>query len=135
MREERSRRERAELDLLKLSDLKSNMKNLEDELSTWKSVIKELPGVSSVDDILSEFAALQKYVSFSHTLLVFLLFGYYLKTDILILCAVLIHIRFEYCSKVLHKDLVKYRLMFATYTTFAIGNNFFRALCLRAHKY
>lgn len=63
LHEEKSRKERAELELLKLSNLKSNMKNLEDEVSTWKSVIKELPGVSSVDDIPSEFAALQKYVS------------------------------------------------------------------------
>ncbi|KAL1564877.1 coiled-coil domain-containing protein mad1, variant 2 [Salvia divinorum] len=62
LHEEKSRKERAELELLKLSDLKSNMKNMEDELSTWKSVIKELPGVSSVDDIPSEFAALQKKV-------------------------------------------------------------------------
>ncbi|XP_042066839.1 mitotic spindle checkpoint protein MAD1-like [Salvia splendens] len=62
LHEEKSRKERAELELLKLSDLKSNMKNLEDEVSTWKSVIKELPGVSSVDDIPSEFAALQKKV-------------------------------------------------------------------------
>lgn len=62
LHEEKSRRERAELDLLKLSDLEKNMKNLEDELSTWKSVIKELPGVSSADDIPSEFAALQKKV-------------------------------------------------------------------------
>ncbi|KAH6825923.1 mitotic checkpoint family protein [Perilla frutescens var. hirtella] len=62
LHEEKNRRERAELDLLKLSDLQSNVKNLEDELSTWKSLIKELPGVSSADDIPSEFAALQKKV-------------------------------------------------------------------------
>lgn len=61
--EEKSRRERAELDLLKLSDLQLNVKKLEDELSTWKSVIKELPGVSAADDIPPKFAALQKYVS------------------------------------------------------------------------
>ncbi|XP_057785397.1 mitotic spindle checkpoint protein MAD1 isoform X2 [Salvia miltiorrhiza] len=62
LHEEKSRKERAELELLKLSDLSSNMKNLEDELSVWKSVIKELPGVSSADDIPSEFSALQKKV-------------------------------------------------------------------------
>ncbi|PIN23581.1 Mitotic checkpoint protein MAD1 [Handroanthus impetiginosus] len=60
--EEKSRRERAELDLLKLSDLQLTLKKFEDELSTWKSLIKEIPGVSSADDILPKFAALQKEV-------------------------------------------------------------------------
>ncbi|KAI3445547.1 hypothetical protein Pfo_002212 [Paulownia fortunei] len=60
--EEKRRRERAELDLLKLSDLQLNVKKLEDELSTWKSVVKEIPGVSSADDIPPKFAALQKEV-------------------------------------------------------------------------
>ncbi|XP_073123988.1 mitotic spindle checkpoint protein MAD1 isoform X2 [Henckelia pumila] len=62
LREEKSRRERTEIDLLKLADLQSSMKRLEDELSTWKSVIKEIPGVSSADDIPLKFAALQKEV-------------------------------------------------------------------------
>ncbi|KAL2254268.1 UNVERIFIED_CONTAM: Mitotic spindle checkpoint protein MAD1 [Sesamum indicum] len=60
--EEKSRRERTELDLLKLSDLQVNVKRLEGELSTWKSVVREIPGVSSADDILPKFAALQKEV-------------------------------------------------------------------------
>ncbi|KAK4402029.1 Mitotic spindle checkpoint protein MAD1 [Sesamum angolense] len=60
--EEKSRRERTELDLLKLSDLQLNVKRLEDELCTWKSVVREIPGVSSADDILPKFAALQKEV-------------------------------------------------------------------------
>ncbi|KAK6159685.1 hypothetical protein DH2020_003066 [Rehmannia glutinosa] len=60
--EEKNRRERAELDLLKLSDLQLNVKRLEDELSTWKSVVKEIPAVSSADDIIPKFAALQKEV-------------------------------------------------------------------------
>lgn len=62
LHEEKSRRERTEMDLLKLADLHSSMKKLEDELSAWKSVIKEIPGVSSADDIPLKFAALQKEV-------------------------------------------------------------------------
>ncbi|XP_073028375.1 mitotic spindle checkpoint protein MAD1 isoform X1 [Primulina eburnea] len=62
LHEEKNRRERTEMDLLKLADLQSSMKKLEDELSTWKSVIKEIPGVSSADDIPLKFAALQKEV-------------------------------------------------------------------------
>ncbi|KAL8487258.1 hypothetical protein ACS0TY_023798 [Phlomoides rotata] len=63
--EEKSCRERAEVDLLKLSDIQLNMQKLEDELSTWKSVIKELPGVSSADDIPQKFSDLQKEVAYS----------------------------------------------------------------------
>lgn len=71
--EEKRRREKADLDLLKLSDLQLKVNKLDDELSTWKSVVKEIPGVSSADDIPSKFAALQKYVSQSHIPLVFIL--------------------------------------------------------------
>ncbi|KAL3620766.1 coiled-coil domain-containing protein mad1 [Castilleja foliolosa] len=60
--EEKRRRERLELDLLKLSDLQLNMKKMEDELSTWKSVVKEIPDVSSADDIPMKLEALQKEV-------------------------------------------------------------------------
>lgn len=63
LHEEKSCRERAELDLLKLSDIQLNMQKLEDELSTWKTVIKELPGVSSADDIPKKISDLQKYAS------------------------------------------------------------------------
>ncbi|KAL2477600.1 Mitotic spindle checkpoint protein MAD1 [Forsythia ovata] len=58
--EEKRRRERAESDLLKLSDTQLSVKKLEDELSTWKSTIKDIPGVSHADDIPLKFAALQK---------------------------------------------------------------------------
>ncbi|KZV48188.1 hypothetical protein F511_20321 [Dorcoceras hygrometricum] len=62
LHEEKSRRERTEIDLLKLADIQSRMKMLDDELTTWKSVIKEIPGVSSADDIPLKFAALQKEI-------------------------------------------------------------------------
>ncbi|XP_051114272.1 mitotic spindle checkpoint protein MAD1 [Andrographis paniculata] len=62
LHEEKSCRERAELDLLKLYDLQSHMKRLENELSTWKSLTKEIPGVATADDVPSKFAALQKDV-------------------------------------------------------------------------
>ncbi|CAI9770162.1 unnamed protein product [Fraxinus pennsylvanica] len=58
--EEKGRRERAESDLHKLSDIQLTVKNLEDDLSTWKSMIKDIPGVSRADDIPLKFAALQK---------------------------------------------------------------------------
>lgn len=61
--EERGRRERSESELLKLSEIQLSAKNLEDELSSWRSMMKDIPGVSCADDIPSKFAALQKYVS------------------------------------------------------------------------
>ncbi|XP_034891283.1 mitotic spindle checkpoint protein MAD1 isoform X3 [Populus alba] len=60
--EEKGRRERAESELSKLLEIELNMKKLEDELSSWKSVIKDIPGVSCYDDIPAKFAALQKEV-------------------------------------------------------------------------
>ncbi|KAL9353701.1 hypothetical protein Peur_051671 [Populus x canadensis] len=60
--EEKGWRERAESELSKLLEFELNMKKLEDELSSWKSVIKDIPGVSCYDDIPAKFAALQKEV-------------------------------------------------------------------------
>jgi mitotic spindle assembly checkpoint protein MAD1 len=60
--EERSRRERSESELLKLSDIQLNSKKLEDELSHWKSILKDFPDLSGPDDIISKFAAVQKEV-------------------------------------------------------------------------
>ncbi|CAI9765284.1 unnamed protein product [Fraxinus pennsylvanica] len=60
--EEKGRRERAESDLHKLSDIQLRLKELEDELSTWKSMIKDIPGVSRADDLPLKFGALQKEV-------------------------------------------------------------------------
>ncbi|KAJ6937876.1 mitotic spindle checkpoint protein MAD1 isoform X1 [Populus alba x Populus x berolinensis] len=60
--EEKGRRERAQSELSKLLEFELNMKKLEDELSSWKSVIKDIPGVSCYDDIPAKFAALQKEV-------------------------------------------------------------------------
>ena len=58
--EERGRRERAEADLSKLQEFQMSMKKLEDELSSWKLMIEEIPGVSCSEDIPIKFAALQK---------------------------------------------------------------------------
>jgi mitotic spindle assembly checkpoint protein MAD1 len=58
--EERGRRERAEADLSQLQEFQMSMKKLEDELSSWKLMIEEIPGVSCPEDIPVKFAALQK---------------------------------------------------------------------------
>lgn len=58
--EERGRKERAEADLSKLQEFQMSMKKLEDELSSWKLMIEEIPGVSCYEDIPVKFAALQK---------------------------------------------------------------------------
>nr|GMD04929.1 protein NRT1/ PTR FAMILY 4.3-like [Ipomoea batatas] len=60
--EEKGRRDRAEAELLKLADIQLTVKKLEDELSTWKSMVLEIPGVSCADDIPRKFASLQKEV-------------------------------------------------------------------------
>lgn len=58
--EEKGRRERAEAELPKLQEFEMSMKKLEDELSSWKLMISEIPGVSCSEDIPVKFAALQK---------------------------------------------------------------------------
>ncbi|OIT29589.1 mitotic spindle checkpoint protein mad1 [Nicotiana attenuata] len=65
--EEKGRRDRAESELLKLADLQGDMKKLEDELTTWKSMVKDIPGVSCADDVPPKFAALQREVLDSMT--------------------------------------------------------------------
>lgn len=60
--EEKGRRDRAESELVKLADLEVTVKKLEDELSTWKSVVLDIPGISCADDIPRKFASLQKEV-------------------------------------------------------------------------
>ncbi|XP_077231799.1 mitotic checkpoint family protein isoform X2 [Tasmannia lanceolata] len=60
--EEKSRRERAEEDFFKLQAELLNVKKLEDELTSWKSIFKEIPGVSCCDDVPRKFAGLQKEV-------------------------------------------------------------------------
>ncbi|KAI3774441.1 hypothetical protein L1987_48997 [Smallanthus sonchifolius] len=60
--EEKGSRERAESEVLKLSEAQINGKKLENELSSWKSVMKEIPGVTSAVDIPLKFEALQKEV-------------------------------------------------------------------------
>lgn len=58
--EEKGRRERAESEISKLSEEQVNGKKLEDELSSWESMMKEIPGVTCAADIPLKFAALQK---------------------------------------------------------------------------
>lgn len=41
--EEKGRRERAEVELLKLSDIQLSMTKLEDELSSWKLLVRDIP--------------------------------------------------------------------------------------------
>ncbi|KAL8234513.1 hypothetical protein R6Q59_020613 [Mikania micrantha] len=60
--EEKGRRERAESEVMKLSEAQLNGKKLEDELSSWNSMMKEIPGVTSAADIPLKFEALQKEV-------------------------------------------------------------------------
>lgn len=60
LHEEKRRRERAELDLLKLPEIQLRNEKLQDELSAWKSLMKDIPGASCADDVPMKFAALQK---------------------------------------------------------------------------
>lgn len=60
--EEKSRRERVEQELAKLREVQQSMYQLEDELSSWKLLIRDIPGVSCSEDIPVKFAALQKEV-------------------------------------------------------------------------
>ncbi|XP_057494404.1 mitotic spindle checkpoint protein MAD1 isoform X2 [Actinidia eriantha] len=60
--EEKRRRERAESDLLKLSEIELSMRKVEDELSAWKMLVRDIPGVSHAEDIPLTLAALQKEV-------------------------------------------------------------------------
>ncbi|KMT07895.1 hypothetical protein BVRB_6g145910 [Beta vulgaris subsp. vulgaris] len=60
--EEKGRRERVEAELVKLQEIQLCMKVLEDELSSWKKVTKDIPGVESSDDIPLKFVAMQKEV-------------------------------------------------------------------------
>ncbi|KAL4588424.1 hypothetical protein LXL04_001313 [Taraxacum kok-saghyz] len=60
--EEKSRRERAEIGISQLSEAQINSKKLQDELSSWESMMKEIPGVTCANDIPLKLASLQKEV-------------------------------------------------------------------------
>ncbi|CAI0437654.1 unnamed protein product [Linum tenue] len=60
--EEKSRRERVELQLPKLQEYELKINKLEDELSAWKLMIQDIPGVSCCDDVPLRISALQKEV-------------------------------------------------------------------------
>lgn len=76
--EEKGRRERAEAEALKLLEAQINGKKLEDELSSWKSILKEIPGVTSAADIPLKFEALQKSVQTSLFSFVDIIYSTYL---------------------------------------------------------
>lgn len=58
--EEKGRREKAELELSKLQEIELTVMKMEDELSSWKLLLKDIPGVSCSEDIPVKFAALQR---------------------------------------------------------------------------
>lgn len=60
LREEKSHREKAEMELSKLQEIHVNAQKLEGELASWKSLIREIPDVSCCDDIPQKFGALQR---------------------------------------------------------------------------
>ncbi|KAJ3678028.1 hypothetical protein LUZ60_001831 [Juncus effusus] len=57
--EEKSKRERAELELSKLNEIEAKSHKLELELNQWKSLLNEIPDVSSFSDIPDKFAELR----------------------------------------------------------------------------
>ncbi|PPR97804.1 hypothetical protein GOBAR_AA22862 [Gossypium barbadense] len=61
--EEKGRRERAESELSKLQEQQICLSNLEKELSLWKLIMKDIPGVSCPEDIPVKFATLQNQKS------------------------------------------------------------------------
>ncbi|XVF23150.1 hypothetical protein REPUB_Repub13aG0012800 [Reevesia pubescens] len=60
--EEKGRRERKESELAKLQEQLISLNNVENELSSWKLMMKDIPGVSCPEDIPVKFAMLQKEV-------------------------------------------------------------------------
>ncbi|KAK7263774.1 hypothetical protein RJT34_31371 [Clitoria ternatea] len=63
--DEKCHRERAESELSKLQDVQLNLKKSEDQMSSWRTMIKDIPGVSCLEDLPVKFAALQKEVIYS----------------------------------------------------------------------
>ncbi|KAI4296145.1 hypothetical protein L6164_036127 [Bauhinia variegata] len=60
--EEKSRRERMESELSKLQEIQLSAKKLEDQLSSYRLMINDIPGVTCFEDLPDKFAALQKEV-------------------------------------------------------------------------
>lgn len=58
--EEKARRERAESELSKLQDIQLSVKNLEDELTRRELLIKDIPGITTYEDIPTKISSLQK---------------------------------------------------------------------------
>ncbi|KAL2339328.1 hypothetical protein Fmac_013774 [Flemingia macrophylla] len=63
--EEKSHRERAESELSKLQDVQLNMKKLEDQITSWRIMIKDIPGVSCFEDLPVKFTNLQKEIIYN----------------------------------------------------------------------
>ncbi|XP_023530274.1 mitotic spindle checkpoint protein MAD1 [Cucurbita pepo subsp. pepo] len=60
--EEKARKERAESELSKLQDIQLSVKNLEDELTRRELLIKDIPGITTYEDIPNKISSLQKEV-------------------------------------------------------------------------
>lgn len=60
--EEKGRKERVESELYKLQEQQITWNSLENELSSWKLMMKDMPGVSCPEDVPVKFATLQKEV-------------------------------------------------------------------------
>lgn len=58
--EEKARRERMESELSKLQDIQLSVKNLEDELTRKELLIKDIPGVTTYEDIPTKISSLQR---------------------------------------------------------------------------
>ncbi|KAG0503208.1 hypothetical protein HPP92_003280 [Vanilla planifolia] len=60
--EEKSQREKAQMELSKLKEIQLHAESLEFELTSWKSLLNDIPDVSSYDDIRRKFSQLQKEI-------------------------------------------------------------------------
>lgn len=59
---ERDRANKAESALCQIVDMEVQIAALEAELHAWKETINQIPGVSTLEDVLPKFAQLQTYV-------------------------------------------------------------------------
>lgn len=60
--EEKGRREKVEMELTRFQEVQLHAQRLESELTSWKSLLKQIPDVSCYDDIPKKFAYLQKEI-------------------------------------------------------------------------
>ncbi|KAK8964915.1 hypothetical protein KSP40_PGU010019 [Platanthera guangdongensis] len=60
--EEKGRREKVEMELTRFQEVQLHAQRLESELTSWKSLLKQIPDVSCYDDIPKKIAHLQKEI-------------------------------------------------------------------------